>query len=233
MRSRPPLACGVAPMRLSPVGRQRRDLGPQAARRRTARRAGSCAATPRAGAGARGCSASPDSGTWWARKVPSTCTPSTTAGPGPALGGAQHDHRPAGPLGRAAARPTARPARMAAISSKRGVERVGHGPVDRGRVVARHDVDAVAVALEQRDQLVVGDAGEHGGVGDLVAVEVQDRQHRPVGRRVEELVRVPGGGQRAGLGLAVADHARHHQVGVVEGGAVGVDERVARARRPR
>ena len=56
---------------------------------------------------------------------------------------------------------------------------------------------------------------------------MQDRQHRAVGARVEELVRVPAGGERPGLGLAVADDAGDEQVGVVEGGAVGVGERVA------
>ena len=38
---------------------------------------------------------------------------------------------------------------------------------------------------------------------------VQDGQHRPVARRVDELLRVLGGGQRAGLRLAVADNAAY------------------------
>jgi hypothetical protein len=38
---------------------------------------------------------------------------------------------------------------------------------------------------------------------------------------------VPGGGERPGLGLAVADHARHDEVGVVERRAVGVRQAVA------
>ena len=71
------------------------------------------------------------------------------------------------------------------------------------------------------------DAGEHGRVGDLVAVEVQDRQHRAVGLRVEEFVRVPAGRRRAGLRLAVADDAGDDQVGIVERRAIGVRQRVA------
>jgi hypothetical protein len=39
--------------------------------------------------------------------------------------------------------------------------------------------------------------------------------------------------QRRRLRLAVADHAGDQQVGVVEGGAEGVDQGIARARRPR
>ena len=71
------------------------------------------------------------------------------------------------------------------------------------------------------------DAGEEAGVGDLVAVQVQDRQHAAVAGRVEELVAVPAGGERPGLGLAVADDAGDDQVRVVERGPVGVAQGVA------
>ena len=56
---------------------------------------------------------------------------------------------------------------------------------------------------------------------------MQDREHRPVVGRVEELVGVPAGGERPGLGLPVADHARDGQVGVVERGAERMRECVA------
>jgi hypothetical protein len=36
---------------------------------------------------------------------------------------------------------------------------------------------------------------------------------------------MPAGGKRTGLGLAIADHARDHQIRVVEGGAVCVHQR--------
>ena len=38
---------------------------------------------------------------------------------------------------------------------------------------------------------------------------------------------MPARGKRPGLGLAVADHARDDQIRVVEGGAVGVHQRIA------
>lgn len=44
---------------------------------------------------------------------------------------------------------------------------------------------------------------------------------------VEELVRVPGRGERPRLRLAVADDAGHQEVRVVEGGAVRVRQGVA------
>ncbi len=56
---------------------------------------------------------------------------------------------------------------------------------------------------------------------------MQDRQDRAVVDGVEELVGVPGRGERARLGLSVTDHAGDEQIGVVEGGAVGVGERVS------
>ena len=89
------------------------------------------------------------------------------------------------------------------------------------------EVRLVAHALEELLQLVLRDAGEEAGVGDLVAVEVQDRQHAAVAGRVEELVAVPAGGERPGLGLAVADDAGDDQVRVVERGPVGVAQGVA------
>ena len=59
--------------------------------RRTAPPAGSERSHRSSSARCSGCSRVADSGTWWR-----TCPPSTSAGPGPALGRAQHDHRPAG-----------------------------------------------------------------------------------------------------------------------------------------
>src|SRR5205814_2180991 len=81
------------------------------------------------------------------------------------------------------------------------VQRLRQELVHRGRVVALDEVRRVAVTAHQGFQLVMVDAGEHRGVGDLVAVEVQDGQHAAVAGRVEELVAVPAGGQRSRLRL--------------------------------
>ena len=143
---------------------------------------------------------------------------------GPALGRAQHDHRPARPLRHAV---TGRLGLDRRDLGEDGVERRGHQLVHRLRIVALDEIRRVAVAAEELLELLVADAGEHGGIGDLVAVQVQDRQHRPVGQRVQELVRVPARRQRPGLRLAVADDAGDDQVGIVEGGAVGVRQRIA------
>src|SRR4051794_22083561 len=94
-------------------------------------------------------------------------------------------------------------------------------------LVTDDEVRLVAVPDEQVGQLLVWDPGEDRGVGDLVAVEMEDRDDRTVDRRVEELVRVPARRQRPGLRLAVADDAEDDEVRVVERGAVRVDEGVA------
>ena len=72
----------------------------------------------------------------------------------------------------------------------------------------------------------MADAREDGWIGDLVTVEVQNRQHGAVADRIDELVRMPGGGERPRFGLAVADHAGDDELRIVEAGAVSVREAV-------
>ena len=107
------------------------------------------------------------------------------------------------------------------------VHRLGHFGVHLGRVVALDEARLPPAAAEEHLELLVADAGKERGVGDLEAVEVQNRQHRAVRDGVDELVAVPRGGERAGLGLAVADDAGGDQVGVIHHGTEGVRERVA------
>lgn len=145
----------------------------------------------------------------------------------PALGCAEDDHRPH------RARVVAR--RSACLDGRDVVEHVveqlGEALVDRDVVLTveatLEDVRRVAVPDHEGVQLLLADPGEDGRVGDLVAVEVEDRQDDAVLGRVDELVRVPARGERAGLGLAVTDDGRHEEVRVVERRAVRVRERVA------
>ena len=142
---------------------------------------------------------------------------------GPSLRCAQDDHRPARPL-------------PAAVVPGRGldsgdlVEDVIEGRsellVDGLRLIAGDQVWRVAVALQQRGQFLLADAGQHSRVGDLVPVEMEDRQDRAVADRVDELGGVPRRGQRPGLRFSVSDDTRHDQVRVVECRSVGVRERV-------
>jgi hypothetical protein len=94
-------------------------------------------------------------------------------------------------------------------------------------LVTLHHVDGVAVSGEQGVKIGVGSSPQHRGARDLVAVEVEDREHRAVAGRVQEADALPASLQGAGLRLAIAHHGGHDEVGVVEGGAEGVGEDVA------
>jgi hypothetical protein len=103
----------------------------------------------------------------------------------PPLRRPQNDHRPTGPLlDGAGARPFLDPCDLL----ERHVERGRKTLVDVRRIVsvkaALYDKRLVPVSPEERDQLVVGNARQHGWAGDLVTVQMQDRQNRPVGLRV-------------------------------------------------
>ena len=126
--------------------------------------------------------------------------------PGPAFRRAQDDHRPASG---ACVNPfvRARRSESSRISSNDRVQRRRHQLVHRLRIVAFDEVRLVAVAAEQLRQLLVADAREHRRAGDLVAVQMQDRQHRAVARRIQKLVRMPARRERAGLRFAIADDA--------------------------
>ncbi len=147
-------------------------------------------------------------------------------GAGPALGRAQHDGRP----GDAGLPGWSAPGPGGGLEAADLVLGVAQGGVQSGehlgRVVAGHRHRRPALGSQVALDLLVAAPAEDGGTGDLVAVEVQDRQHRPVASRVEEGRHPPRTRERAGLGLAVADHAGHGQVGVVERRAGRVDEGV-------
>ena len=71
------------------------------------------------------------------------------------------------------------------------------------------ELESLLVGYGWKPYFVEGsDPGEHRRIGDLVAVEMQDRQHHAVLGGVGELVGVPAGGQGAGLRFTVADDRR-------------------------
>ena len=145
-------------------------------------------------------------------------------GAGPALGGAEHDHRPAGPGGVAGgAGILLDPLDL----THRPVQSGGHLLVHLLGLVPLYKAGLPAAALEEHLGLLVGDAGEEGGVGELEAVEMEDGQYRTVCDGVEELIGVPGGGQGGGLRLAVSHHAGGDQAGVVHDRPEGVGQGIA------
>ena len=102
----------------------------------------------------------------------------------------------------------------------------GHELVHRLRVIAFDKTRLPAAASEKLLQFLMLDARQDGRVADLVAIEVQDRQHGSVGDGVEKLVGLPRGGQGPRFRFTVTDHAGDDQIGIVERGAEGMAERV-------
>ena len=95
-------------------------------------------------------------------------------------------------------------------------------------IVAFDKVRLVAAADVQSLQVFVAGASLGGRSGNLVAVEVQDRKDSAVPHRIEEVDRLPASFERTSLGFAVADDAGNDQVGIVEGRAECVNQRIAK-----
>ena len=143
-------------------------------------------------------------------------------GAGPAFWAAKYDHRPARP-------PDRRQSLLANLREpiKDSIERHRHLPVHVHRFAALNEEGLVSVADEQLSQFVIGKPGQHGRIGDLVAIEMQDWQDHSVASWIDELIGMPRGRKRASLSLSVADHAGHDQIRIVERRAIGVHKRIA------
>ncbi|MNI60755.1 hypothetical protein D3C73_1159880 [compost metagenome] len=73
-----------------------------------------------------------------------------------------------------------------------------------------------AHACEVSGELFARFAGKDCRVADLEAVQMQDRQYRPVSNRVDETVGEPGSSQRSSLSFAVADNYSRDQVRIIQ-----------------
>src|SRR5437773_2617603 len=142
---------------------------------------------------------------------------------GPPLRRAENDHRP--PRARANALGTCFGLYLPNFGDH-GVERSGHREMRRSRLVALNEMRDIAVAAKQVLELLPRDPSEYGGTGNLVTVEMQDREHHTIQNRIEKFVRVPAGRQRPGFGFPITDDARDHQLRIVERGTVRVCERI-------
>ena len=103
----------------------------------------------------------------------------------------------------------------------------GHGFVHGHRLIALDEERRPAAALQQLHQFLSRNACQQRGVGDLVAVKMQNRQNRTVARRIQKFVGMPRSCQRPGFCLAVADHAPDNQRGIIKNGAEGMAERIS------
>ena len=111
-------------------------------------------------------------------------------GSGPSLWASEDDHRPGRPLRlRGAFLPRVR--LDAPDLRDGGVESLGHRLVHRLVLFALDEPRCVAEAAEHRFELFARHPRKHRRPRDLRPVQVKDREHRAVPRRVEEFVRMP------------------------------------------
>jgi hypothetical protein len=94
-------------------------------------------------------------------------------------------------------------------------------------MIALNEIGLIAVALIKREQFFITGSRLNGWARYLVAVQVQDREHRPVTSRIQEFDSLPTSLKRTRLSLAVSHNADDKQVGVVQCGAQGVQQRIA------
>src|SRR5579885_2814393 len=145
-------------------------------------------------------------------------------GAGPTFRSAKNDHGPD------------RPAREAFRASRilnapnllhHGFKRPGHQLMHGFRLVTFDPIGLVAHPSKKLTELVVADASEYGGIVDLVAVEMENRQHRPVADRIEKLVGMPACSKRLRLGFSIAHDAAEQQIGIIKRRAVRMGNGVA------
>ena len=74
-------------------------------------------------------------------------------------------------------------------------------------IIALNHIRGVAITSKQGVKFVPRNPAEERRPGNLVAVQVQNRQHRAVVHWIQKFIRVPAGGQRSGFRFAIADYA--------------------------
>ena len=96
------------------------------------------------------------------------------------------------------------------------------------RIVTLDEIGLVPTPGVQCLQVCVAGSGLSGRTGNLVAVEVKNRQNRAVPHGIEKVDRLPASFERASLRFAVANNAGDYQIGIVERRAESVNQRVAK-----
>src|SRR5262249_1620551 len=103
----------------------------------------------------------------------------------------------------------------------------GHRLMHAGRVAPFYKTRLVTKPDEQGFHLFMTNAGQERWVIDLVTIEMQYREHRPVRDRVEKLIAVPARGQRSRLCCAIPHHHQRYQIWVIVDCAVTERDAVA------
>src|ERR1051326_79855 len=147
--------------------------------------------------------------------------------PGPSFRGAKDDHWPARAFESVGLAGQPRGVLNLADPRQNHIQRTGERLVHQRRIIAFDEMRIVATAAQQVGELLAADADQHCRIGDLETIEVQDWQDRAIACRGQKLVGMPAGGEGARFCFTVTDDAGDDQVWIVEGGAVGMEQRIA------
>src|SRR5579859_489985 len=84
------------------------------------------------------------------------------------------------------------------------------------------------MSFEELLDILISVSTEHRGSRNLVAIQMQDRQHRAIVKGVQKLDTFPGTFERSRLRLPIADHRDGNEVGIIEDRAKSMCEDVAK-----
>ena len=77
----------------------------------------------------------------------------------------------------------------------------------------------ITVPSEKVVEFLMADASQDAWVGDLITIQMEDRQYRAISGGVEKFIGVPACRKRACFRFAVPNHCGHNQVGIIIRGA--------------
>ena len=75
-----------------------------------------------------------------------------------------------------------------------GVERCGHQLMHRFGLMSLYKIGPPTVADEEMREILVIHTRKHRGIRDLISIEMKNRQHRAIARRIQKFVAMPAGG---------------------------------------
>ena len=140
--------------------------------------------------------------------------------PRPSLGRIEHYHRPAGPLG-------ALPRLDLPNLLHNPIQRARHHLMHPRRLISLDKIRIPPIPAHQLLQLLLRNPRQHRRIGDLITIEMQNRQHHPIALRIQKLIRMPRRRQRPRLRLAITHHARRNQIRIIHHRPKRVTQRIS------
>ena len=88
--------------------------------------------------------------------------------------------------------------------------------MNEGWVCAFHEERIVTSGLQQRFHFVIAGAAECRRPGNLVSIQMQDRQDSAIARGVQIFYPFPRSGERTCFRFAITNHSGNNELGIIE-----------------